>query len=88
MLIERPWAELEVSGYYEPAEKGSYEDGMQMEPDSPAYYVVESIKSGEVELIDVLQQGEVEEIEERALQAFEEGIRDAKEQASIDYEDR
>lgn len=88
MLIKRPWAEVEVDGYYEPAEKGSYQDGMQMEPDISSCYIVESIKLGEAELIDVLQQAEITEIEELALQAFEEGVRDAKEQASIDYEDR
>lgn len=87
MRIKRPWAEVEVDGYYEPAERGPYEGGLQMEPDISAYYAVESIKIGEAELIDVLQQKEVEKIEELALQAFEEEVRDAKEQACIDYED-
>lgn len=85
MRVKAPWTDvdLEVDGYYEPAEKGSYEGGVQMEPDYSAYFVVESVKLADVELIDVLQDSTVEQIEELACSAYEEGVRDAREEARI-----
>lgn len=75
VFVKTRWFEdlLMVEGTYEPAERGSFEDGLQMEPDIPASFVVEAIFLNNLEITEVFNDKAVEEVEELAYQALENG---------------
>ena len=59
---------LQVRGYYEPAERGSREDGVQMEPDRNAQFDVSSIWLDDTEITEIFNIESLEAIEVLALQ--------------------
>ena len=59
---------LQVRGYYEPAERGSREDGVQMEPDTNEQFDVASIWLDDIEITDTFNDETLEEIEVLTLQ--------------------
>jgi len=73
--------EYSVDARYYPAERGSRErGGLQLEPDYPAYYEIDSIKYAETgEYVDKDDEdADIKEIEKKAYDEFEEMIDDSR----------
>lgn len=62
--------ELECSLDYVPAEVGSTENGLKIEPDYPAYMELNSALHKGVEMIGFLADYVVRDIQDEALEAF------------------
>lgn len=58
---------LECLFDYEAPERGSWQGGQQIEPDWPENFILNSVKAGEIELIDYLD----EAFKERILDAIQ-----------------
>lgn len=55
---------------YIPEEKGSWGDGQQMEPDYPADMVLHSAYIDGIDVVDLLSDGTINGIEDKALENF------------------
>jgi len=64
--------ELECELEYEPAERGSRENGMQMEPDYPESCTLETAKLNGIDIAELLSSDVVSLIELEALNQQEE----------------
>jgi hypothetical protein len=76
--IEVEWCPLPivVGGYYSKAERGLREDGIQMEPDLPAYFEIETvvIKGSSVGLLEAISEATYDEIERMVNEHFTGGV--------------
>jgi hypothetical protein len=76
--IEVEWCPLPivVGGYYMKAERGSREDGIQMEPDLPAYFEIENVtvKGSSVGLLDAISESTYDEFVRLASEHFTGGV--------------
>ena len=52
---------------YEPPEKGSWEDGMQIEPDYPANMALYNAFINDIDVVDLLSEDTIRDIEIAAL---------------------
>lgn len=70
VTLEVPWVKtfLIVRGEYTPAELGSYEDGLQMEPDVPAYFTITEVWLDDLDITDKLSNSAIAELEDLALE--------------------
>lgn len=55
---------------YVPEEKGSWEDGVQMEPNYPAVMDLLSAYIDDIDVMDLLSSGAIYDIEDKALENF------------------
>lgn len=71
--IKTKWFEdsLYVAGTYEPAERGSFEGGLQMEPDIAASFTIEAVFLGATDIIEIFNDESLTEMEELACKALE-----------------
>lgn len=52
---------------YEPPERGSWQDGVQVEPDVPASVVLYEAYVDDIDIMDLLSEGTILDIEDAAL---------------------
>lgn len=69
-MFVRADVELECSLDYIPAEVGSTENGLKIEPDYPAYMDLVSVQHKGVEMIGFLADYVVRDIQDEALEKF------------------
>lgn len=55
---------------YEPPESGSWQDGLQMEPNYPAQMTLHNAYIDDINVADILAESVVQDIENKALERF------------------
>lgn len=78
VTVKTKWFTVPVvlTGYYEPAERGSFQDGLQMEPDISASFAIETVSLEDADIIEIFNDESLSELEELACVALETSSQD------------
>ncbi|MGP1680799.1 MAG: hypothetical protein ACTS8S_00525 [Giesbergeria sp.] len=73
VTVKTKWFTTSVvlTGSYEPAERGSFQDGLQMEPDISASFMVETVSLGDADITEIFNDESLTEMEELACKTLE-----------------
>lgn len=78
VTVKTKWFTVPVTltGYYEPAERGSFEGGLQMEPDIAASFTIETVSLEDDDITEIFNDESLSELEELACVAMETSSQD------------
>lgn len=73
VTVKTKWFTVPVvlTGDYEPTERGSFQDGLQMEPDISASFAIETVSLEDVDITEIFNDESLAEMEELACKALE-----------------